>query len=244
MTHNEIRELLGVFALDALDGEEADAVRRHLVDCPHCRGEVADHREVAALLAYAGAPAPPQLWDRIASRLEEPPPALELQPARAHPPERTPRRMVSLRAAAVAFAVAAASIIGLGVEVVRLDRRLPAAPAPVTLADRIAYAETVPGAVKVRMGSSAGAWADAVVLPNGEGYLVDAKLTPLPAGHVYQLWGQVQGHLISLGVLGSDPNQAAFPSQSNTTLLAMTAEAAPGVAVSQQKPVVAGPVNA
>jgi anti-sigma factor RsiW len=244
MTHDEIRELLGVFALDALDEGEADEVRRHLVDCPRCRAEVADHQEVAALLAYAGAPAPPQLWDRIASRLEEPPPALQLEPVRGQGRKRTPPRMVSLQAAAVAFVVAAASIIGLGVEVIRLDRRLPAAPGQVTLADRIAHAETEPGAVKVRMGSSSGAWADAVVLPNGEGYLVDAKLTPLAPGHVYQLWGQVQGKLISLGVLGPDPNQAAFPSQPHTVLLAVTAEAAPGVAVSQQKPVVAGPVNA
>jgi hypothetical protein len=236
MTHAEIQELLGVFALDALDDDEAEAVRRHLADCPRCQGEVADHREVAALLAYAGAPAPPQLWDRIAANLEEPPPALQLQPVGPKPG----RRIVTFRAAAVAFAVAAASIIGLGVEVIRLDRRLPSAALPAV----IAQALNAPGATKVSLTSTTGAAADAVVLPNGQGYLTSANLAPLPAGHVYQLWGQIQGRLISLGILGQDPNQAAFSTEGHVTLLAITAERSPGVAVSQQTPVVAGPVNA
>jgi hypothetical protein len=37
-----------------------------------------DHREVAALLGYAGATAPSGVWDRIVASLEEPPPALRL----------------------------------------------------------------------------------------------------------------------------------------------------------------------
>ncbi len=242
MTHAEIQELLGVYALDALDEDEADTVRRHLEECPRCRAEVAEHREVAALLAYAGAPAPPEVWDRIAASLEEPPPALQLQPV-PRTGRRRAMRMVSLRAAAVAFAVAAASIIGLGVAVIRLDHRVNGQG---SLAAAISHAMTAPGAIHVQLASSthASASASAVLLPDGQGYLTDAQLTPLPAGHVYQLWGQVDGRLISLGVLGANPKQRAFPAEPNMTLLAITAENAPGVAVSSQAPVVAGPVTA
>ncbi|MGH9152889.1 MAG: zf-HC2 domain-containing protein, partial [Acidimicrobiales bacterium] len=82
LTHHEIEELLGAYALDAVPPEEAEAVGLHLSGCPRCRAEVAEHRETAAVLAYAGSPAPPQLWDRIAADLAAedaaPAPALDL----------------------------------------------------------------------------------------------------------------------------------------------------------------------
>jgi hypothetical protein len=74
--HSELQELLGAYALDAVEREEADAIERHLRTCPRCRNELADHREVAALIGYAGGAAPVGLWDRIIATLEEPPPAL------------------------------------------------------------------------------------------------------------------------------------------------------------------------
>jgi hypothetical protein len=76
--HAELQELLGAYALDAVDPDEAAAIERHLPDCPRCRNELADHREVAALLGYAGGSAPGGVWDRIIASLEEPPPALRL----------------------------------------------------------------------------------------------------------------------------------------------------------------------
>jgi anti-sigma factor RsiW len=76
--HEQIQEMLGAYALDAVEPEERDEIERHLADCPRCRAEVAEHREVAGLLGYAGSDAPPGLWDRIVVSLEEPPPALQL----------------------------------------------------------------------------------------------------------------------------------------------------------------------
>ncbi len=76
--HAELQELLGAYALDAVEPEEAAAIERHLPTCPRCRNELADHREVAALLGYAGGSAPSGVWDRIIASLEEPPPALRL----------------------------------------------------------------------------------------------------------------------------------------------------------------------
>ncbi|MDQ1391403.1 MAG: hypothetical protein QOF30_380 [Acidimicrobiaceae bacterium] len=76
--HADLQELLGAYALDAVEPDEASAIERHLPTCPRCRNELADHREVAALLGYAGGTAPSGLWDRIIASLEEPPPALRL----------------------------------------------------------------------------------------------------------------------------------------------------------------------
>lgn len=79
-SHEEIEEALGAYALDAVEPEEAAAIELHLRDCPRCRTEVAQHREVAAKLGYAGSPAPEALWLRIRESLEEAPPALRLAP--------------------------------------------------------------------------------------------------------------------------------------------------------------------
>ena len=70
LTHEEIQELLGAFALDAVDGDEAEAIELHLRECPRCRAEVTEQREVAALLAHTGATAPEGVWVRILEELE------------------------------------------------------------------------------------------------------------------------------------------------------------------------------
>jgi anti-sigma factor RsiW len=76
-THAELQELLGAYALDAVDADEAAAIERHLPTCPRCRNELTDHREVAALLGNAGGAAPTGVWDRIVASLEEPAPAMD-----------------------------------------------------------------------------------------------------------------------------------------------------------------------
>lgn len=96
MTHEDIQSLLGVYALDALDPEEAAEVEEHLAECPRCSSEVAAFRNTAALLATPGGEAPPGLWDRIASELafddgpssENLPNLLTMPPPRVGLPER------------------------------------------------------------------------------------------------------------------------------------------------------------
>src|SRR5580704_11268441 len=72
MNHEEVAELLGAFALDAVDGRDKDAVRQHLGECHRCQAELADFHEVAGLLANGGGDAPPEVWDRIAERVAVP----------------------------------------------------------------------------------------------------------------------------------------------------------------------------
>jgi anti-sigma factor RsiW len=69
LTHEEIQELLGAYALDAVDPDEADIVRVHLLSCPRCAAEVAAYHEVSGMLANSGGDAPEALWEGIADRL-------------------------------------------------------------------------------------------------------------------------------------------------------------------------------
>ena len=93
--HAELQELLGAYALDAVEPEEAELLEHHIQVCPRCRDELAQHREVAALLGYAGASAPEGVWDRIIASLEEPPPALQLTRLTAQPPRPAPGPTIS-----------------------------------------------------------------------------------------------------------------------------------------------------
>ncbi len=69
--HRDLQDLLGAYALDAVDPDEAAELEEHLRACPQCRAELAEHQSVAALLANTGGPAPAALWDRIAGSLDD-----------------------------------------------------------------------------------------------------------------------------------------------------------------------------
>ena len=89
-SEHEIEELLGAYALDAVDPDEAAAVERHLRTCVRCSAEVASYHEVTGLLANSGGDAPTALWDKIADRLDEPAaPSWDLLAARLDPPPRS-----------------------------------------------------------------------------------------------------------------------------------------------------------
>ncbi len=68
-THEEIQELLGAYALDAVDRGTEAIIELHLESCIRCSTEVAQHHEVAALLANSGGAPPAELWDGIARQL-------------------------------------------------------------------------------------------------------------------------------------------------------------------------------
>jgi anti-sigma factor RsiW len=153
MTHDEVSELLGAFALDAVEHDEYDEVEAHLAECPRCRAEVDAHREVAAALGNSIEPLPEGLWDSIALRLpprqdEEAPPMPLLMRAGDDDAEgveartetgvfRRPRRARAARTGrtarpsrsrlaavgAVAVAAAAAAIV-LGVNLVHDDNQI------------------------------------------------------------------------------------------------------------------------
>jgi hypothetical protein len=194
-SHAEIEELIGAYAIDALDPDERLVVDDHLPTCPRCRAEVADLREVAALLVYSGGDAPAGLWDRIAATLDEVPPPMRLGvvPLDA---ARAKRRRWQL--AAGALAVAAVVLIGaVGLTVrdsgaTRTDHlRQAALEAIAEPTSRIANLQATDHSTVARF----------VVTSDGQGYLLGNDMQPL-TDKIYELWGRTSdGVVLSLGVM-------------------------------------------
>lgn len=234
----QLEELLGAYALDALDEEEAAAVERYLATDPRARAEVAEHREVATMLAYTGAPAPPGLWDRIAAAIDDDAPPSRLviagREGAVRPLPRRAKRTTILAVAASIIAVATA--VGLGVASVRLRDEVDRLRGEVAAApSRGAFAKHV-----VLRDRSGAAVAEAGIDAAGRGVLLAAELRRLPASRTYQLWGLTPAGAISLGVLGAAPGSASFTVAGRIDGLAITDEVAGGVPVTQQQPIASG----
>jgi anti-sigma-K factor RskA/putative zinc finger protein len=253
-THHDIEELLGAFALDAVDDDERDVIEAHLAGCPRCRAEVEGHRETAALLAHRGERAPEGVWDRIATALDEAPPALDLARISELGERRTATavpRSIPLRVAAATMAVAAALTLFLGVALGRNDNsRLERLEALAEDMEKAVVSNAAYAALNdsrnehVRLVSSDGtATAQVVRRPDGAGYLVPGTLAPLPAGRVYQLWAVRSDAKISLGVLGAVPEVSAFRMNGPVAAYAVTEEAAGGVSTTENQPVIVGYVK-
>jgi anti-sigma factor RsiW len=254
LTHAQIEELLGAFALDAVDGAEREVVEAHLTACPRCRAEVAGYRETAALLAHTGARAPDGVWSQISEALVESPPDLDMAgivgPGRARTAWR--RRSVSLRAATAAVALAAAVTAFFGVQLGRQDARLDRvqnAMQNLVRKEGVRSAALAamgdPRAEKLELTTPDGKSAQARVVrqPDGTGFLVADHLAALPAGRTYQLWAVRPGAKISLAVLGNEPDVAPFRITGPVLAYAITEEVANGVAASDNPPVVVGRVK-
>jgi anti-sigma factor RsiW len=93
--HQELQELLGVYALDAVDPETAAMVEHHLAECVKCSVEVSQHHEVAGLLANSGGESPAGLWDGIAAQIDgSVPPSWERLAARLEPVDGRSDRLI------------------------------------------------------------------------------------------------------------------------------------------------------
>jgi len=263
LSHHEIEELLGAFALDSVDPEEWEAIDVHLRGCPRCRAEVAEHREVAALLAHSGAPAPDGVWDRILDELEPPAPALRL-PMPGSPLDAalsdSPRdrvtnlgaRRSSARTRILTAILAAAAVIVavLGSVTVHQTRRLDRLDRALrdVSVDRVAsQAMSDPQAASGKLISGDGRInAPVVVNAAGKGYLFASKLPELPRDRTYQLWGQVRGATVSLGVFDGGTDVVQFQvgadQLADLSRLLVTQETSPGVPASRHRAFLAGSV--
>lgn len=237
LSHDEIRDLLGAFALDATSEEERVEVEEHLATCLRCRAEVADHRETASMLAAVGAPAPEGVWEGIASALEDGPIPIN-RPTR--------RRSAATWVKGAASAAAAAMFIWLAADVVDQRQQLEQVAGSVeeaNLGGAAAAALVHPEARRVGLSSPEGSLrAEAVVLPDGRGYIVTDNLEPLSASRTYQLWALGGEVPISAGVLGSDPGVVAFTASPRLTGLAITEEEAGGAVMPTLPPSLVGDV--
>jgi anti-sigma-K factor RskA len=261
MSHQQASELLAVFALDAVDGDEYEQIEAHLAECPRCRAELDAHWDVAAALGNSVEPLPEGLWSNIASRLpprpdEEPPPmptllrdapaTEERPPPRFRTPHRARPRTTRGRLFSVAsLAVAAAAVAAvLGVNLVHDNNQISnlqhasAASAVAALREPGHKVVDVESARHVEL-------ARFVVLPSsGQGYLVNSNLPTLSSTKTYQLWGVINGRAISLGLLGQSPHGVAFSlaGSPEPSKLGITVEPAGGSVVPTGSMLAAGTV--
>lgn len=262
--YDEYTELLGAYALDAVDPDERERIERHLLECPRCRAEVADHREVAALLSQTGADAPDGVWDRIAAELSPPAPPLRLQvspPADPAPvggaapgasddvvvPMDRHRRRFAARTMVAVVAAAASIVAVLGFVSLDQSRRIDGLEQAVSerSIEGLANDAVAESEVLAQLTGEVGE-AQAVVNHSGQGYLIMSGV-PAPAeGDIYQLWGKVDEAVLSLGTFGGDTPVVPFsvdPSQiDDIELFAITQERSPGVVASEQEPIMVGTI--
>ncbi len=185
-------ELAAAYALGALSPEETRAFEAHLAESPEMQREVADYREVGALLALNAEAPPPdaalrqRVLDRIARERDRP------LPAQGAGPRRAPPAMWGALAASLALAV------GLGAWALVLRGQLGEQQALVAdrearLAAREATLNAIlePDVVLYRL-SASGESPPVIQLfwdRRREVAIVHAfNLPPAPAGRAYQLW--------------------------------------------------------
>ncbi len=191
MNCDEVEELLGAYALDALPGDVWADVRSHLATCAK-HPEAAELRAVAGALAFGAPEAQPSgaLKTRLLDALRE----------ESAPPAATPRRI---------------GVLG------RLKQLVPQRAVPYALAGSLVIAlialvitnlggEDRPGGAAVSLSGENHAGALVYELEDGIIVLDAEGLKPLDTAQTYQLWSISSGKPSSLGLIGTAPNGEAL----------------------------------
>ncbi len=174
MTHEELRESIAVYALNALSPEDARDVEAHLATCEECRGDLQVFRQVAAGLASGVALVnpPADLRARVLSTV---------QPQRAAP--------AFPRVWAVGFALAAAVAAMLAGVSISLNQRLAALNERLATQEQVLALLASPTTKTATLSGSVQAKVRFVYDPDRkQGALVVSDLGDPGAEFVYQLW--------------------------------------------------------
>ena len=234
---DRLDELLGAYALDAVDDIDRRRVEAYLADHPEARAEVWQMRQAASMLAHAGNPAPDGVWDRIADTLEARPPRPDGRLPVAQPAAPSRRRLAAGAGGRSRARRRACR---------SRDRPRPRRRDEPSRSVEQAYeaARDDPDGRLVSLASEDGTLsAEAVVQPDGVGFLSAGTLPELPATETYQLWGVYgDGDVISLGVVGNRPAIEPFAAEGDLDALVITREAAGGVVASTSGALLVGEV--
>ncbi|MFE6820349.1 anti-sigma factor domain-containing protein [Streptomyces sp. NPDC057677] len=218
--------MTGAYALDALDPEEHEAVRRHLAECPSCAQEVLEFSETVVRLGLAVAVTPTAalrtgVMERIATVRQEPPATRAV---------RAPRGRRGLRRwSHWALAACLAGAVGLGGVAAWQHGLAEDARQETTRArqanDAVAEVLAAPDARVSTSRLEGGAVGTVVVSASLDRAVFAASgMAPPPAGKVYQLWYDDEGTMRSAGLM--DPGATA-----EATLLDGPVDRASGVGV-------------
>ncbi len=229
----ELDELLGAYALDAIEPVERFEMDRYLDENHDARHEVDELRETAALLALLHVQREPvgeHVWEGIQSAIVDSErgddadviPLRDARDGEAAARGRH-RRSVPLPIAALLVAAASVAIVLLAARHDTSGRSLASA-----------FHRAAAQGHEVAIVGKTGTLAHVVRGADGAGYLRVDHLPALPPGKVYQLWVAAPGKpgMISLGVLGSHPRPySTFAFIGRPQAFALSIERAPGASV-------------
>jgi anti-sigma-K factor RskA len=216
---DDMHDLVGAYAVDALDDQEREAYETHLAGCDECVAELARLRESAAVLATsASVVPPPELKERVMAEIRsEPAPVVPIE---------SRRRWTGWAPLAVAALVAL--VLGVVAVVQTVARNELSGPAGVVAAAEAAADE--PGSIVADFETADGIVGQVVLTADGEGFVIPSDLDPLEEARTYQLWVLTPDELaISAGVLGNDPAPSRFTWTGDVAGFALTREVAGGV---------------
>jgi anti-sigma factor RsiW len=218
----EAHTLTAAYVCDALDPAERTAFEGHLEVCPACRQEVAELREVAALLGMGAAETPPErlkeaVHNRIAVTRQIPPRVapigiggiggmgIGLKAAARGPRRQRPRRA---RAGWIVAAALAGVVAGQAVYSVQQQDRIDSVSRQATaMASLLSAPDAHSNSGAVRTGGTA------LVVDSrsrDEAAIALTGLATLPQGKAYQLWmigpdGARSGGVVTLANGSSGP---------------------------------------
>jgi anti-sigma-K factor RskA len=192
--NDDIHDLSGAYALDALDDIERARFAAHLAKCSTCQRDVAEFRAAATHLGRAvSEPPPPALRASILDAIGD------VRQDRPGPPPRQPRH--TGRWVTLAAAVAAALVIGV------LTAQLLTIRADRNDTEQLAEVLTAPDAaimpLEGEVGSGRMVWSPSL----GRSVLVLDGLPTLESDRDYQLWFVVDGEQIPVEVYHPDDHR-------------------------------------
>ena len=261
MTHPELREMLGLYALGALETNAAAALEVHLQGCAACVEELADLEETTGELARVARPVTPSpdVTRRILEApRSEPRRPVDRLPAAAARDVRRERRAGSMplphrRLVPVAAGVAVAAVLAvLVVSHVDLRRRLDRTSETLARGRELLDFMSSPHVVTVSLAAteSMPAARALVSLDRRAGRVVFLafNLPPPPAGQVYQLWAISEGVRPAAVFSPETPGPTLFQGQwlsegAEIPHFGVTLEPSPGVPDPTGKMLLFGPAR-
>src|SRR2546429_4984190 len=187
MNHDELQDLVPIYALDALGGDEEMEVRSHLEACQPCRLLLESHIQAAGALALAAEPVtpPPDLRNRLMTAVTASPQPPSLPPA---VPLRSLRSVTWQRVSAL---VPVAALLALGAFSYRQTRHLHEQERRLAAQGAIFQALASPLTTAVPpTGTGPGVNASAELYVSGDKHTAGLVARGLsdPGKNVYQLW--------------------------------------------------------
>ncbi|HEU5357032.1 MAG TPA: anti-sigma factor [Actinocrinis sp.] len=248
----DVHALTGAYVCDALDPTEREAFEEHLAQCTACGQEVAELREVAAVLARAAALEPPARLKaavdaRIAVSRQLPPEVgagAQVTPIGEAPSRRRARGVAAWAGWAAAAALAGVAV-GLGVHTASQQRQINSLSQQAGVMQQLLSAPDKRSAsAEVRTGGTA------TVLDSrsrDEAVISFAGLAAPPPGKAYQLWmmgpsGARSGGLLALPTTGN-PNPVVAHGLGDAQTIGLTVEPARGSAQPTSTPILLLPMS-